>query len=153
MAGIAQMPQRRGEITGADEDAVDAFGARDGLEILKSEASLHLQQDAKFLLAVLMIILDPAEARGARVPGKSAHAARRIKLESLTRRKPIAAKTKHHLNLRDQGRCMHQDSHGNRCEQTRWLDRHHLIPVSRGGGNSVENLVTVCGFHHELQHQ
>ena len=78
---------------------------------------------------------------------------RRVENASFIRRKQIAAQTNHHLNLRDQGRCTHHDSHGNRCANTRWLDRHHRVPVAVGGDNSIGNLVTLCSQHHQLLHE
>ena len=78
---------------------------------------------------------------------------RRINVKSVTRRIPIAAQTTHQINLRDQGRCGHVDSDGNRCGNIRWLDRHHLVPVAHGGNNSVENLLTLCSNHHHLLHR
>ena len=78
---------------------------------------------------------------------------RRVEKASFVRRKPIVAQTNHNLNLRDQGRCAHYDSHGNRCTNTRWLDRHHRVPVAVGGDNSIGNLVTLCSQHHQLEHR
>lgn len=95
---------------------------------------------------------EPTEV-GAGTHAALPHAARRIKTELFTRRKPVAAQTIHEINLRDQGRCTHLDTHGNRCEQTRWLDRHHRRAVSQGGNNSTENLMTLCSRHHALLHQ
>ena len=68
-------------------------------------------------------------------------------------RKPPNAAQKHEVSARDGGRCTHIDSAGKRCDSDRWLHVHHLIPVSRGGGNEPENLVTLCSFHHDLAHQ
>ena len=39
---------------------------------------------------------------------------------------------------------------GCRCDL--WLHLHHLQPVSWGGGNQAENLVTLCSMHHRLLH-
>lgn len=39
------------------------------------------------------------------------------------------------------------------CERTRFLEVHHLIPRSRGGGNNPDNLVTLCGACHRLWHE
>ncbi len=39
------------------------------------------------------------------------------------------------------------------CERTRWVHRHHLIHWARGGPTDLENLITLCGFHHRLVHE
>ncbi|MBI2605974.1 MAG: HNH endonuclease [Deltaproteobacteria bacterium] len=39
-----------------------------------------------------------------------------------------------------------------RCEQKRWLQVHHIKPVSLGGGNTLENLTTLCSGHHRMRH-
>lgn len=49
---------------------------------------------------------------------------------------------------RDRHRCQ---SPG--CERTRFLEVHHIIPRSHGGGNTIENLVTLCGSCHRLWHE
>jgi 5-methylcytosine-specific restriction endonuclease McrA len=69
------------------------------------------------------------------------------------KRTPLTAAQKHAVFLRDQGRCTHVDSAGRRCNQDRWVEVHHLTPVSQGGSNEPENLTTLCGFHHDLVHQ
>ncbi len=58
----------------------------------------------------------------------------------------------HRVNLRDDGRCAHRDADGKRCEQRRWIERHHPIWVSEGGEHSERNLVTLCHFHHKRMH-
>jgi hypothetical protein len=70
-----------------------------------------------------------------------------------SRRKPLPAKVRHAVALRDGGRCTFRDPSGKRCEQERWLDVHHRVPVHAGGGNDPQNLTTLCGFHHDLVHQ
>lgn len=70
-----------------------------------------------------------------------------------SRRQPIVARTKHEVIKRDQGQCNHRDKNGRRCEQKRWLDVHHRVPVSQGGTNQLDNLVTLCKTHHSFQHQ
>lgn len=39
------------------------------------------------------------------------------------------------------------------CERTRWLDCHHIVPWSQGGPTNLDNLVSLCGFHHRLIHR
>ncbi len=65
-------------------------------------------------------------------------------------RTPIPASVLHQVNLRDRGRCTHLNQQGTRCNQTRFLDIHHRIPVSRGGQNALENLITLCSTHHRF---
>ncbi|MGE3973742.1 MAG: HNH endonuclease [Bdellovibrionales bacterium] len=54
--------------------------------------------------------------------------------------------------LRDRGQCTHRDSMGQRCEERRWLDTHHIIPRNKGGNDALENLTTLCSGHHRLTH-
>lgn len=71
-------------------------------------------------------------------------------------RRPIPAAIAHQVRLRDEGKCQHNnmyDPRGSICGQKRWVDLHHLIPVSQGGQNTVENLVTLCRVHHQLRHE
>ncbi|MEQ1877905.1 MAG: HNH endonuclease signature motif containing protein [Bdellovibrionia bacterium] len=68
-------------------------------------------------------------------------------------RRPVAAKLKHQINLRDEARCIHTDKNGNRCQEKRWIQFHHIVPVSRGGRDTLENLATLCFGHHKLVHE
>jgi hypothetical protein len=76
-----------------------------------------------------------------------------IKPSTSNKRIPLTAAQKHAVYLRDQGKCTHRDHTGNRCEQDRWLDIHHIVPVSLGGSNDPENLTLLCSHHHDLAHQ
>ena len=44
---------------------------------------------------------------------------------------------------RDGKRCQHEG-----CGETLHLEAHHIIPVSQGGLNTLENGVTLCREHH-----
>jgi hypothetical protein len=70
----------------------------------------------------------------------------------VTRREPIPASILHQVNLRDQRRCTQTLTDGTRCQETRWIQIHHKIPVHQGGPNTLENLTTLCSGHHRLQH-
>jgi len=39
------------------------------------------------------------------------------------------------------------------CRRTRWLHGHHIVPWSQGGPTNLDNLVSLCGFHHRLIHR
>jgi hypothetical protein len=39
------------------------------------------------------------------------------------------------------------------CDRTRFLEVHHLVPRSRGGKNTRDNLVTLCGSCHRMSHE
>lgn len=69
-----------------------------------------------------------------------------------TEREPLTAQQKHIVAARDQGRCTYEDENGKRCESERWLEIHHLKPVSIGGSNDPKNLATLCSTHHDLIH-
>ncbi len=60
---------------------------------------------------------------------------------------------KHRIHQRDQTQCTHVDSLGRRCSNKRWVEIHHIIPVSEGGDNSPENLTTLCHAHHRMTHE
>lgn len=68
-------------------------------------------------------------------------------------RQPLTAAETHAVNLRDGGRCTHVGTDGGRCENTKRLEIHHVRPVTLGGGNELENLTTLCSFHHDFAHQ
>ena len=68
------------------------------------------------------------------------------------KREPIPAALRHQVNLRDQRRCTHTNSQQKRCNQTRWIEIHHKIPVHQGGKNTLENLATLFSSHHDWVH-
>lgn len=68
-------------------------------------------------------------------------------------RQPLRANVKHPVMLRDKMRCTYVSPDGRRCEQRRWLALHHVVEVSKGGLNTVDNLRTLCSAHHKLVHR
>jgi len=69
------------------------------------------------------------------------------------RRLRFTSEMKHRVNQRDQTQCTHVDSLGRRCSNKRWVEIHHIIPVSQGGDNRLENLTTLCHAHHRMTHE
>lgn len=67
-------------------------------------------------------------------------------------RQPICASAKHSVVLRDGMQCTHVGADGRRCEQRQWLQVHHIVEVSKGGLNVVDNLRMLCWAHHDLVH-
>ena len=39
------------------------------------------------------------------------------------------------------------------CRRTRWVQVHHIIHWADGGPTDLDNLMTLCGFHHRLIHE
>ncbi len=67
-------------------------------------------------------------------------------------RKPRPAHIKHKIFLNNKGQCSHINHNNQRCSSQRWLDIHHIIPISHGGENSSENLKLLCSSHHRMMH-
>jgi len=77
---------------------------------------------------------------------------RKLALTPKPGRHPIPAAVEHSVVRRDEMRCTHVSADGRRCEQKRWLQLHHVIEVSNGGLNTVDNLRVLCSAHHDLVH-
>ena len=58
----------------------------------------------------------------------------------------------HEVNQRDQAMCQAKLADGTACGQKRWLHVHHIKPVSEGGTDTTENLITLCSSHHRIWH-
>ncbi|MCB0384209.1 MAG: HNH endonuclease [Bdellovibrionales bacterium] len=68
------------------------------------------------------------------------------------KRKPLPAATKHRVMLKFSGQCSHVNHEGERCRERKFLEIHHLKPVSHGGDNHLGNLTLLCSGHHQAQH-
>jgi hypothetical protein len=64
----------------------------------------------------------------------------------------IPSSIQHAVRLRDGGQCSFLNSNGKRCLEKRWLDFHHIQPVSEGGLSNPENLRLLCRGHHQVIH-
>ena len=51
------------------------------------------------------------------------------------------------VRLRDRG-CRFES-----CRRTRWVQVHHIIHWADGGPTNLDNLITLCGFHHRYVHE
>lgn len=68
------------------------------------------------------------------------------------KRKALSTSTKHQVYLKSQGQCEFVHSDGKRCLSERHLEVHHVLPVSEGGGDSIQNLKLLCSGHHKVFH-
>jgi 5-methylcytosine-specific restriction endonuclease McrA len=64
----------------------------------------------------------------------------------------IPARIEHAVRLRDHGKCTHRTSQGTPCNERRWLDVHHVKPLSEGGLTHLDNLTLICRGHHQMLH-
>jgi hypothetical protein len=68
-------------------------------------------------------------------------------------RRPFTVDQEHTVQLKARGQCTYVDKQGRRCPNDRYLEKHHIIEVHRGGGNEPDNIQVLCWFHHDLKHQ
>jgi len=68
-------------------------------------------------------------------------------------RKNLSMHLVHAINRRDRGQCCYYGMRKERCESKYRVEIHHITPVSRGGKDTIENLVTLCHDHHKLIHE
>jgi len=68
--------------------------------------------------------------------------------ESQTRHVPAAVRRK--VWARDGGRCKFEGPAG-RCDETGFLEFHHVVPFASGGRTTVENLELRCAAHNRYE--
>jgi hypothetical protein len=69
------------------------------------------------------------------------------------KRTAIPSLAKHLVTEATSDQCTVVDSQGLRCQNRRWLHRHHKIPVAQGGQHTVKNLTLLCSSHHRQVHE
>ncbi len=60
---------------------------------------------------------------------------------------------KRKIHHKHNSQCTHINQNGERCPVRRHLDIHHVIPKSRGGSDSEDNLTLFCSGHHRAHHR
>lgn len=79
--------------------------------------------------------------------------ARKVKVAPLKAGRVVhPAWVKHTIHKKYQGQCGAMEPHGKRCESRRFLEIHHIRPISRGGSNHPNNLILLCSGHHKGKH-
>ncbi len=117
------------------------------LESQRLSRAVNFEETLNAMIDLYLEKKDPVEKAKRNINPRAPVPENVIKSQGADKRRPITAKIRHEVNLRDRGKCTHVD-----CDQQRWLDIHHIIPVSQGGQNSLENLRTLCSGHHKMEH-
>ncbi len=68
-------------------------------------------------------------------------------------RKALPKNLVHAIHRRDRGQCCYYGMRNSRCDSKYRVEIHHIEPISRGGKDEYENLVTLCHDHHKLIHE
>lgn len=66
-------------------------------------------------------------------------------------RNPIPIKTKRIIYARAQGQCEYQSPNNQRCPSNYQLEFDHILSVSQGGTNSINNLQLLCRTHNQIK--
>ena len=75
-----------------------------------------------------------------------------LKPTRIGKRKALPAHLKHQVYLNNNGQCASTDKEGKRCVSRRFLEIHHIQPLSRGGLDEIDNLTLLCSGHHKAEH-
>jgi 5-methylcytosine-specific restriction endonuclease McrA len=70
---------------------------------------------------------------------------------SEARRRHVPAQERRTVWERDGGRCTGVSETGRRCEERRFLEFDHVIPVARGGRSTADNLRLRCREHNQYE--
>jgi 5-methylcytosine-specific restriction endonuclease McrA len=73
-------------------------------------------------------------------------------LKRAERKRPEKRTEREKALLRDGGACQFKMPDGKICDLKYWTDVHHIDPLSKGGADSLENLITYCRAHHRMVH-
>jgi 5-methylcytosine-specific restriction endonuclease McrA len=113
-------------------------------DVLKEMAKLYLDQKDPVVLA--------RKALSKNIK-KTNH--KKDSSQRLVNRKPLPQGLKNQVLVRDQGVCQAKafGAAEIKCGDSRWIDVHHITPVSVGGQNMLENLITLCKGHHVIEHR
>ena len=67
------------------------------------------------------------------------------------RSRHVAAAVRREVWRRDAGRCAFVGADGRRCDETAFLELHHLVPFADGGESTARNLSLRCRAHNQYE--
>jgi hypothetical protein len=150
----------------ACRDTVSSRPAVKPLSPARYSLKLTIGQDAHDMLARAQALLSHAVPDGdlAVVFERALRALlrelERTRLAATTRPRPaspvaagrrVPAAVRRAVWARDHGRCAFVGADGRRCDETAFLELHHLVPFADGGLATVENLSVRCKAHNQYE--
>lgn len=118
---------------------------------LRKPASI--EETLEFMVDIVLKKKDPIQkahralAREKKKPGNPLGFSQ-VKLASAD---AIPAVMKHKASLRDEGECQEMTSTG-KCRSRFFTDIHHIVRRCDGGTHDLDNLITLCKYHHQRRH-
>lgn len=76
---------------------------------------------------------------------------RRKNKPGAVRTRAIPAEVRREVFKRDDGRCAFVNAEGNRCNSSWQVEFHHVVPFSRNGPNTVDNIQLRCRAHNQYE--
>ena len=75
----------------------------------------------------------------------------RTRARAIRARRSIPARIRSAVWKRDGGRCTYVGVRGHRCRSRRWLEFDHVLPVARGGTETIRGLRLRCRAHNQFE--
>jgi 5-methylcytosine-specific restriction endonuclease McrA len=132
---------------GISEKLYEEFKRVQDLHSSQSKQAASLEETFQAMVSLYLEKKDSLK-KAQRVQKKSEPVPGQVKKDT----RYIPAPLQHAVRLRDGGQCTFKASTGNRCAERRWLDFHHIRPMSQGGITEISNLTLLCRGHHQLIH-
>jgi len=136
----------------------------ESVQLIKLGEAVRVQLQAGISEKLMMDIKRAQEIISQRLrrPAGLEDTLRTLTMEYLDRHCPIKIAERQSLRgkvalrkqvfLKYQGQCAHRDRTGTRCKERRFLEVHHIKPVSEGGSDEIGNLQLLCSGHHRMTH-
>lgn len=138
-----------------NEDTEKVFRKAQDLLSKKKRQNLNLEDTVKAMAEFIIEKLDGVEKARRAEKKQSAElipAPVREKITSPPNQRLVPQQIKHQVYRRDKGECQATLPDKSKCCARRFVELHHIIPLSQGGFHHVGNLTTLCSAHHKHAH-
>lgn len=132
------------------EEVMRMFRRAQEIVSQKTGKSVTLAETQAEILKAFLHKFDPVEKAKRAKSHPSRDGSKKV---PANRRAGIPAAAVHAVNRRDKGCCHAKLPGGELCGSRRWTHLHHLNEKSKGGSDTLENLITLCSAHHRLWHK